>query len=188
MNFDDAFKHCQEGVATDEEKQFVKDQLAKANEFLKEESLREESPVKEADAEVVRKAKKKFKWQYIVIPACSIVCVLLIIAAILGGVFGSAASYAKDAVFYKKSACVDIARQKAYEFVSESPNYTFVTVNGKEDFHVDDVEADFNYNGKDLKSSYYTYIVELEVKRYDFEIEIEVDTRTGDCKVIKVDR
>ena len=97
MNFDDAFKHCQEGVATEEEKQFVKEQLAKANEFLKSESIRDESPVKEADVEDVRKAKKKFKWQYIVIPICSIVCVLLVIAAILGGVFGSAASYAKDA-------------------------------------------------------------------------------------------
>lgn len=188
MNFDDAFKHCQEGVATEEEKQFVKEQLAKANEFLKSESIRDESPVKEADVEDVRKAKKKFKWQYIVIPICSIVCVLLVIAAILGGVFGSAASYAKDAAVFKKAACVDIARQNAYEFVTESPTYSFVVVNGKEDFQVDDIEPDFNYNGKNIKSSYYAYIIELEVKRCDFDIEIEVDTRTGDCKVIKVDR
>lgn len=72
--------------------------------------------------------------------------------------------------------------------MTESPTYSFVVVNGKEDFQVDDIEPDFNYNGKNIKSSYYAYIIELEVKRYDFDIEIEVDTRTGDCKVIKVDR
>lgn len=35
MNFDEAFKHYRDGVATEEEKQFVKEQLAKANEFCK---------------------------------------------------------------------------------------------------------------------------------------------------------
>ena len=159
-----------------------------ANAFVADDEKRQSVPVAEASDDDVKKAKKKFKWRYVVIPALSLICTLLAIAAILGGVFGSAASYAKDAAVYKKAACVDIARQKAYEFVTESPTYSFVVVNGKEDFQVDDIEPDFNYNGKNIKSSYYAYIIELEVKRYDFDIEIEVDTRTGDCKVIKVDR
>ena len=58
MNFDDAFKHYRDGVATDEEKQFVKDQLAKANEFLQNETFRDESPVKEADVKEVKQAKR----------------------------------------------------------------------------------------------------------------------------------
>ena len=186
MNFDDAFKHYQEGVATDEEKQFVKDQLAKANEFLKDESLRESSPVKEADVEEVKKAKKKFKWKYIVIPFCSFVCVLAVVAAILGGVFGSAASYAKKSAQYDKSYCINAAKEAAFEFVNDSPYYGFIAINDKNDFKVDDIDADFNYNGKDLKRSYYTYIVELELKRQDFKIEIEVDTRNGNCRVNKV--
>ena len=56
MNFDEAFEHCKNGVATEEEKQYVKQQLEKANEFLNSESVREDSPVKEADAEEVKKA------------------------------------------------------------------------------------------------------------------------------------
>ncbi len=187
MNFDEAFKHYRDGVATEGEKQFVKEQLAKANEFLKNESVREESPVKEADAEDVKKAKKKFKWRYIVIPVCSLVCALLVVGAILGGVFGSAASYAKKSAVYSKSACIDIAKTKALEFVADSPNLTYVNAKSKEDFKVDEIEADFNYNGKNLKNSYYTYIVELEEKFSDFEITIEVDTRNGGCKVIKID-
>ena len=187
MNFDEAFKHYPAGVATEEEKKFGKEQLAKANEFLQNESVREESPFKEADAEDVKKAKKKFKWQYFIIPICSLVCALAVIAAILGGVFGSAASYAKKSAVYSKSACIDIAKAKAFEFVSDSNNFTYVNVASKDDFKTEDVDADFNYNGKDLKNSYYTYIIELEVKRSDFEIKIEVDTRNGDCKVIKVD-
>ncbi len=187
MNFDVAFKHFEDGVATEEEKQFVKEQLAKANAFLQKESVREESPVKEADAEDVKKAKKKFKWRYIVIPICSLVCALLVVGAILGGVFGSAASYAKKSALYSKSACIDIAKTKALEFVANSTNLTYVNATSKDDFKIEDVDADFNYNGKDLKSSYYTYIVELEEKFSDFEIKIEVDTRNGDCKVIKID-
>lgn len=101
--------------------------------------------------------------------------------------FGSAASYAKKSAVYSKSACIDIAKAKAFEFVSESNNFTYVNVASKDDFKTEDADADFNYNGKDLKNSYYTYIIELEVKRSDFEIKIEVDTRNGDCKVIKVD-
>ena len=79
MNFDEAFKHYRDGVATEEEKQFVKEQLAKANEFLQNESVREESPFKEADAEDVKKAKKKtFKkiwlfWEEPVFPMKSLV-------------------------------------------------------------------------------------------------------------------
>ncbi len=186
MNFDDAFKHYRDGVATDEEKQFVKDQLAKVNEFLQNETFRDESPVKEADAKEVKQAKKKLKWQYIVLPICFFVCMLAIIAAILGGVFGSAASYAKQSAMYSRSTCVDIAKTKAFEFVSDSANFSYVNVQSKDDFVVDDVDADFNYNGKNLKNSYYTYIVELEVESCDFEINIEVDTRNGDSKVIKV--
>lgn len=58
MNFDEAFEHCKNGVATEEEKQYVKQQLEKANEFLNSESVREDSPVKEADAEEVKKQRK----------------------------------------------------------------------------------------------------------------------------------
>ena len=188
MNFEEAFARYKDGVATEEEKAYVRQQLEIANAFVADDEKRQSVPVAEASDDDVKKAKKKFKWRYVVIPALSLICTLLAIAAILGGVFGSAASYAKDAAVFKKAACVDIARQKAYEFVTESPTYSFVVVNGKEDFQVDDIEPDFNYNGKNIKSSYYAYIIELEVKRYDFDIEIEVDTRTGDCKVIKVDR
>lgn len=46
------------------------------------------------------------------------------------------------------------------------------------------MDREFNYSGSDIKNSYYSWIVELEA--YDFEIKIEVDTRNGNCKVIKV--
>lgn len=112
MNFDEAFEHCKNGVATEEEKQYVKQQLEKANEFLNSESVREDSPVKEADAEEVKKAKKKFKWQYVVIPVCSLIGVLMAIAAILGGVFGSAASYAKNPLRFQKRNVPSLQKTK----------------------------------------------------------------------------
>lgn len=184
MNFYEAFEHCKNGVATEEEKQYVKQQLEKANEFLNSESVREDSPVKEADVEEVKKAKKKFKWQYVVIPVCSLIGVLMAIAAILGGVFGSAASYAKKSVAFSKVECAELAKDKAYEFVTDRSLPSILGVTSKDDFVVDDMDREFNYSGSDIKNSYYSWIVELEA--YDFEIKIEVDTRNGNCKVIKV--
>lgn len=186
MNFDEAFKRYQEGTASEEEKSYVKEQLKLANEFISDDDAKLSSaPCKEAEQEDVKKAKKKFKWRYIVIPVCTIVAVLLVVAAILGGVFGYSASCAKDAAFYKKNACVEMARDKAFEFLNESSAPFVAKLNSKDDLILEDVDLEFNYNGKHLDNSYYSYYVEFEF--YNIEIEVEVDTRTGDCKVIDID-
>lgn len=186
MNFDDAFKHYQEGCATDEEKAYVKQQLQLANDFFEDDAKHDSVPCKEAGREEVKKAKKKFKWRYVIIPVCSIVLSLIIIASILGGVFGYAASCAKKSAFYGRQACAEIARDKAFDFMTnDSLPYDFA-ISNRQDLTLHDVDAHFNYNGRRLEDSYYTYFVEFEY--FDFEIELEVDTRNGDCRVVKVDR
>ena len=86
MNFEEAFARYKDGIATEEEKAFVRQQLEIANAFVADDEKRQSIPVAEASDDDVKKAKKKFKWRYVVIPALSLICTLLAIAAILGGV------------------------------------------------------------------------------------------------------
>lgn len=186
MNFDEAFKHYQDGTASEEEKAYVKEQLKLANDFLADDDAKMSSaPCKEAEKEDVKKAKKKFKWRYIVIPVCTIIGILLAVGAILGGVFGSAASYAKSSAQYKRYECVEIAREKAFEFLQDATMPMATTIKSSSELELDDVDLEFNYNGRHLQNSYYSYFVEFDF--YNVEIELEVDTRTGNCKVVDVD-
>lgn len=185
MNFDEAFKHYQEGTATDEEKAYVKEQFAVANSFFQDDSKLNAAPVKEAGADEVKKAKKKFKWRYLIVPACVIIGSLIIVATILGGVFGYAASCAKKSISYKRNMCADNAKQAAYAFVQDRNVQTAIELRSPYDFKVDDIDAEFNYNGRRLEDSYYSYFIELEFS--NFEIELEVDSRTGECRVVDFD-
>ncbi len=186
MNFDEAFKHYQEGTASEEEKAYVKEQLALANEFLADDDAKlSPAPCKEAEDDDVKKAKKTFKWKYIIVPVCTIVAVLLVVAAILGGVFGFAASSAKDSAGYKKYECIEIARDKAFEFLQDATMPMATRIESADELVLDDVDLEFNYNGRHLENSYYSYFVEFVF--YNVDIELEVDTRTGYCKVVDVD-
>ena len=151
MNFEEAFARYKDGIATEEEKAFVRQQLEIANAFVADDEKRQSVPVAEASDDDVKKAKKKFKWRYVVIPALSLICALLAIAAILGGVFGSAASYAKRSVVFGKNDCEVIAREKLEEVIPSSILPSLAST-----FEVDDVDTEFNYVAHDIKKSYYS--------------------------------
>lgn len=181
MNFEEAFAHYKDGIATEEEKAFVKEQLAIANKMVADDEKRAPAQFVEASNDDVKKAKKKFKLRYIVIPAISIVCVLLVVAAILGGVFGSAATYASKAVEYNKFECKEVAYSHVLTLVE----------NGKlpapvGEIEIDDVDREFNYVAHDITKSYYSYYIELEYDgavhsgegKQEIKVIVEVDTRT----------
>lgn len=181
MNFEEAFAHYKDGIATEEEKEFVKEQLAIANKVVADDEKRTPAQFVEASNDDVKKAKKKFKLRYIVIPAISIVCVLLVVAAILGGVFGSAATYASKAVAYSKFECKEAAYSHVLTLVENGKLPTPIG-----EIEIDDVDREFNYVAHDITKSYYSYYVELEYDgavrsgegRQEIEVIVEIDTRT----------
>lgn len=180
MNFDEAFKRCQDGTATPEERDFVKQQIELANQMLADDAKVESAPIKEAGVEEVKKAKKKFKWRYIVIPICCIISSLLIIGAILGGVFGSAASYAKKSANYHKYDCEVAAMYYVDQLLLDG---TIPEKAPQSQFEIDDVDLEFNYVGYDITQSYYSYFVKIEYEAKigsgykDVKVIIEIDTR-----------
>lgn len=116
-----------------------------------------------------------------------ILSAVLVVGAIVGGVFGYAASSAKNAMKYDKAQCVELAKTYAQTHFGE----------GVKEFVVasDDVSREFKYNGKDLKNSYYVYEIELKVIPESLSsfiavdgIDLEIDTRTGEIKLVDIDR
>lgn len=189
MNFEEAFAHYKDGVATEEEKAFVKEQLAIANQIVADDEKRAPAPFAEAGEEEVKKAKKKFKWRYIVIPICCIICSLLIIASVLGGVFGSAATYAGDAIAYDRYACKKAACEHVLRLAE---NGDIPQIIGE--IEVDDVDREFNYVAHDIKKSYYSYYVKIEYDAKitadggyeEIDVIIEVDTRDLNIMGVRV--
>ena len=82
MNYEDAFKNYENGTATEEEKAFVKAELAKAKSLgnmLEAEVVEEPSPITEAEVTEIKKAKKQFKIKHILFIVGSIICLVLAI-------------------------------------------------------------------------------------------------------------
>ena len=191
MNYEDAFRHYREGTATEEEKEFVLEEIAKAkalSNFLEDEGLNVKSaPIKEADKKEVREAKRGLWVRRAVAGLVSIAVLLLILGAVLGGVFGAAASYASEGVTVSKAEAAAIATEFAYN------DAVLRGFTGNDNFMSESTgEIDHRFNiVDDLKSSYYTY--EIDVKGYsadgfEYEYEIGVNSRTGSCWVIEFER
>lgn len=182
MNFDEAFKHYREGVAAPEEIELVRDEIAKAkalSSLFDDEGLAvTPAPVSEVDKEELKKAKRHFRIKVLIAVTASIIVALLIIAAVLGGVFGSAATYANDKIEYNKQQGLDIAKDALVEFLAEKGIAT-----DKNEIECEDIDKDFNYEVP-IEDSYYTYRYKLEIE--ECEYKIEVDSRDGEVLKIKV--
>ncbi len=191
MNFEDAFKHYQDGVATPEEKEYVKKQLDELKSFsalMDDEGINvTPAPIAEADRNDLKKVKKQLKAKYVIIPICVVAFIICAIAAILGGVFGYASSSAKKAMKFSKGECIQIARQYAYDFTKDKNGLNLPLAGSVDDFWVKegDADIDFVYNGNELKKSFYVYVI--EVNTVGCEFEIRVDTRTGKCDMLDID-
>jgi len=131
----------------------------------------------------VRAAKRQHFFKITLIGLTIVMAVLLALGAILGGVFGSASSYAKSAIVYDKAACEQIALEHVHFLEHQLPWMSaFIPYPCPEDeaFEVRHIDAKF-YFESDLKSSYYKYRVEIRLqtsagrKTY----EIDVHTKTG---------
>lgn len=109
----------------------------------------------------------------IIITLCVIFGAVIIVGAILGGVFGYAADSANRAAKYGQDECVRAAIAFADVKYGIKIGGTFEVVGNS-------VHRDFRYNGRKPGDSYYTYEIELRSITKDgrsVEIELEVDTR-----------
>ena len=168
MNYEEAFRHYREGTATDEEKAFVLDELAKAkalSSLLDDEGLAvKRAPIKEAEAKDVKEAKHDLVWKRVLAGLIAIAVIVVVIGAVLGGVFGAAAAYGKDNILLDRAEAIAVYTPD--RVITDLPQ---------------DVEDKFNFE-TDLKSSYYSYEVDVTVwtaEGYELDYEVVVNAHTG---------
>lgn len=198
MNYDDAFKHYKEGTANDEEKEFVKQEIAKARalaSLLEDDSVSANAAeIKRADAEEIKAAKKEFSWRGMLIGLIAMIVLIVAVGVVLGCVFGAAAGYANDSIAVTKETAVEYAKAAAYADATDPNKFGQAVFVGDNTFFLDekysDIDRKFNIEAN-LQQSYYTY--SIEVKGYDengfeWEYKIGVDTRTGNCIVLDFEK
>lgn len=193
IDFEDALEHVQQGTATEQEKLYVKSQMAAANAFFADDSRRSSAPVKEASGEDVKKAKRSFKMHYVIIPVCVLLVIVIAIGAILGGVFGYAASSAKKNMTLTPDGCKQFAIQYVVAHQSELFSGLDANAFNASQLYVDDFDRQFCYNDRNLAASYYSYVVEVKGKMFngirtvEIEVELRINSATSGVDVIDRD-
>ena len=179
MNYEEAFRHYREGTATDEEKAFVLDDEGLAV---------KRAPIKEAEAKDVKEAKHDLVWKRVLAGLIAIAVIVVVIGAVLGGVFGAAAAYGKDNILLDRAEAIAVAEEFAR---SDAASRKYTPDRVITDLP-QDVEDKFNFE-TDLKSSYYSYEVDVTVwtaEGYELDYEVMVNAHTGSpsLKELDIDR
>lgn len=178
MNFEDALRHMQEGTATDEEKAFVEGKLKQAHKDVKTDSPRIIEKPKPAKIKGQKRERSKFFTL-----VASIIAVFVVLGAIFAGVFGGAAVNANKAEVIERAEAENIARGFVFTLTQDG-KFNLPLVTSPDDVKVYDVDHDLHYVVEKPMSSYNVYEIILTVM--SSRVEVEVDTRSGACKVTDI--
>ena len=142
-----------------------------------------EGIVSDADELDIKKIKKAFKWKTAIIAlVTTTVFVLVSLGAILGGVFGSAAAYAKKAIRFDRDYAIAQAEIAAIdEITREYPGF----IQDLDTLEVTEIHNDLDVRTPISNSKYY-YRVEFETAS-GLEVEVHVDSKTGSVEIDEVD-
>ena len=192
MSFETLYEKYMNGTASEEERVYVEEEIAKARklgeilEAAEKNEANRASPsggadgenaclapediLEDADAEQVKKARKRHRIRSSVRALLiSLVSAIVVAGAVTGGVIGTATGAAK------KQTKISETQAKTIALEYYSANCASSEATG--DAYIKNFEKDLEFTKK-LKNSFYKY--KLEVSRLGgYKIEIEIDSRTG---------
>ena len=180
MSFEKIYEKYTLGTATEEEKKFVEEEIAKARKLSEIIDGKETDGAILADADVatIKKARKRHSVKFALKAlAISLAVAVTAVGAVCGGVFGTAMSFAK------KNAKISLSDAEKTALAYYAKNYTHSAAKGEP--FIKDSEKDVEFT-KPLKNSLYSYKVGID-QPGGYEIEFEIDSRTGEIKVIDWD-
>lgn len=178
MNFEELYNRYENGTATPEERAYVEQEIEKArklSEILDRADAKRVISNADADADDVKRAKRRFSARALVaIIVISLVGLLVLSGAAVGTVFGVAAGSAKKAAQYDRDEATNLAVAYLSDYVDSTVDTRSVT----------EVDRDLSL-GKKLTQSVYVY--EITVHHGGFEYELEVDSSTGRVRIADID-
>ncbi len=180
MDFEKLYQKYQEGTCTEEERIFIEGEIEKARKITLTMENLEPPTYKQAEEERANKAKKKFNLKlFIKATLISLIVFVLLGGATVGIIFGVAAGNAKNNTHTSKVEAKAIAVDCVYDYAVQN-GYT----GNKDAVRILETDRDLRLQSP-LRKSYYSY--EFEVSVNYKTIEVEVNTRTGECRIIDVD-
>lgn len=183
MRFDEAYEKVLNGTATDEEKEYVREQVKKAEQIDNLLRSEERAPVTTtADTETVRKARKQFTMKGAVIVVMIVMlCLIIVAGAVCGGVFGTAVGAARKADLISSAEAQRIAEDAAVNRVAERED-------GKLTPHIKEFDKELEIAPKLNESVYiYTFDIQIATDRWMYEVEVEVNAKTGQTRIVDLD-
>ena len=175
MDFERAYQNFLDGTATQEEIDFVREEMAKAREInnildnvnYSDKAVKAE--IVKAEQEEVKKAVKKFNIKNTIkIFIIAMVSLVIVTGGILAAIFIPAYNNANENINISKNEAIQMAK----EYVINNDNNVIV-----EQVEVLEYEREFEYNGS-AKRAHYVYVIEV-YDGVDNVYEIEINAKTG---------
>ena len=176
MNFEELYAKYINGSASEEEKRYVEEEIAKARKLSEIiDSLDAKRVVDTADRETVKRARKKVSRRFLrTVIVTGISLILLTALLVSGAVFGIASYFASKGIEYSKSEAGDIAKRAVINY----------TDSRADEFVVVDIDKELRINAKLSKS---VYVYEVSVVCDGIEYELDVDPRSGRAVITDID-
>ena len=183
MNFEDAYKKYVNKTATEEEKEYVLAELAKARSILEMSEKNKSVEFQNTDVGEYMKVKKKFTMKTVLISLiATVLCVMIIAAVTLGVVFGVGISGANDSLKYDKQQAQVIAVDYLKEYIDKNPSFADLDITKANVYHIDK-ELRLSQS---LSKSYYYYEVNISFEGR-IRFEIDVNGKTGEVISIELE-
>lgn len=182
MDFEALMDKYLAGQCTDEEKKQVEDEIERARMINEKLIEREPAPFAAPPESLIKKASRRFNFKLIIKTVCISLAALIVITGItLGTIFTIAVRAAKSSVVYSISEAEPYAVDYLYEYVTQNAGFT----GARSDIFVQNSDNDFEMQSP-LSNSYYDY--EFKLTAGGSEYKIDVDSRTAECRIVKLDR
>jgi len=178
MDFERAYQNFLDGTATNEEIEFVRQEMAKAKEINSIiDNVNDGDKIAKAEQDEVKKAVRKFKIKdTIKIFVIAIVSLVVVAGITLASILIPAYNNANDNVNYSAKEAKQKAIDKVIEYVlAENPNAN------TDKIRIIEFEKEFEYSGS-AKRAHYVYVIEV-YDGVDTVYEIEVNAKTGNLIV-----
>ena len=184
MRFDEAYEKVLNGTATEEEREYVREQVRKAEQIDNILKSEERAPVTAAEVpKMIKKGQKKVKRKGAAIFFRMVMLAVIVGAgAFGGGVLETAVSSAKKADLISSEEARTIAEAAAVNRVAEREDGTLTP-------HIVEMDKELEIAPK-LTDSVYVYTFDLQIlsDKWLYEVEVEVNAKTGYAFISDFDR
>ncbi|MGN0612904.1 MAG: hypothetical protein ACI4JB_03310 [Porcipelethomonas sp.] len=175
MNFEETYKKYKNGEATEEEKAFIEGEIVKARKIsaILDRDI-DEKAVDEVDGEIIKKAKKAFRFKTTIRTVIIVIsCVAVLTGITVGGVLGISLYSAGRSIQVTEDEAIDLAKDYVIDNIE----------NIGSEMSVEAVKRELEL---DIKLTDSVYIYEIKIDNGGNKYKIEVNSVSGYARIVDI--